>query len=272
MSEFEYLRYVNFGQYLPTGSTIHRLDARTRILCALIFLATVTLTKQLGGIALGLVLVVVGLLVARIPLNYALRALLPPMPFLAILTVFQVFFYSYLNPAYVLFHYGPLFISPAGLSAGATLFIRFICLILGISLFSFSISTSELINGLDGLLSPFSRIGLPTHDFVMMIEVAMHFLPFLTQAAERIAKAQASRGADWGVRRKGIFQSVRQVLPLIVPLFLISLKRAENLALAMEARGYGVNVRRTSMVILKFTSNDALAIVVTVIFSTIIFV
>ena len=138
---------------------------------------------------------------------------------------------------------------------------RFMSLIMGLTLVSAVISATEIINGLEGLLSPLNRIGLPVQDFVLMVQVTLHFIPFLAQAAERIAKAQASRGADWGTHSGGIFQRVRQVLPLIVPLFLTSLRRAENLALAMEARGYGSKSRRTSMVVMSLRVTDALALV-----------
>ena len=111
---------------------------------------------------------------------------------------------------------------------------------------------SELIHGLLRLLSPLNHL-IKTIDMVMVIQVMLRFFPFLTQSAERIAKAQASRGAEWGVKSRGLFTRIRQVVPLIIPLFLISLRRAENLALAMDARAYGYLDTRTSMQELHFT-------------------
>jgi energy-coupling factor transport system permease protein len=145
------------------------------------------------------------------------------------------------------------------LLAGVLLIVRFTVLILGLGLMSFVLSTSELIHGLDSLLTPLRKIGLPTHDLVLMVQVTLRFLPYLAQAAEKIAKAQASRGADWGTRKGGLIARTRQVVPLLVPLFLISLRKAENLALAMESRGYS-GENRTSMIEMRFRVKDGLAI------------
>jgi energy-coupling factor transport system permease protein len=109
---------------------------------------------------------------------------------------------------------------------------------------------------MDHLLSPLNRLGIQTMDFVMAIQVAMRFLPLLAQSAERIAKAQASRGAEWGLKSGGIFKQARQVIPLIVPLILTSLRRAEMLALAMDARAYGLQKNRTSLYELQFKISD----------------
>ncbi|HEY3344473.1 MAG TPA: energy-coupling factor transporter transmembrane component T [Anaerolineaceae bacterium] len=260
MSEFEYLRYVQVGQYLPTGSWIHRLDPRARMLGTLALLAGMTLSTHLEGLALGLGMVVALLLAARIPLRYALRSLIPPLPFLLILVVLQFFFPPPGGPGGVLFQYGILRITVAGIYAGLALLVRFSGLVLAISLASYVISNSELIRGLEALLTPFTRIGLPTQDFVMMVQVMLRFLPFLAQAAERIAKAQASRGANWGTHSGGPLSRVRQSFPLLIPLFLNGLRRAEALALAMEARGYSNRAHHTSMLELSFRWRDGLAI------------
>jgi energy-coupling factor transport system permease protein len=103
-------------------------------------------------------------------------------------------------------------------------------------------------------------IGIPAHDFVLAVQVSMRYFPLLAQSAERIAKAQASRGADWSPAGWNILQRVRQITPLIIPLFVTSLRRAENMALAMDARGYGSLPLRTSMIVLRFTALDAAAL------------
>jgi energy-coupling factor transport system permease protein len=107
-------------------------------------------------------------------------------------------------------------------------------------------------------------------DLVMVMQITLRFVPLLTQTAERIAKAQASRGAEWGSKTKGLINRIKQILPLVVPLFVISLRRAENLALAMDARAYGYLDYRTSMVEMKFTIKDAIAVILNLIVSLII--
>jgi energy-coupling factor transport system permease protein len=115
---------------------------------------------------------------------------------------------------------------------------------------------------LASLLRPLTALGLPTHAFVLMVQVSLRFLPLLAQEAERIAKAQASRGAEWGTGRGGLLRRARQALPLIVPLFLTALRRAERLAEAMEARGYHGGQGRTSMVTLRWRAADSVALLV----------
>jgi len=251
MNQFEFLRYVNLGQYLPTGSWIHRLDVRVRILAAVFLLLSLTLTGRPVALMIALMGLLALLSLARVPWAYALRNLLPPLPFLLLLAVLQVFF----NPR-------PLVTD--------TLLLRFSALILTLSLATYCISTSEMIHGLEALLSPLQRVGVPARMFVMMVQVMLRFLPFLALAAERIAKAQASRGAQWGSRRGSLIQRARQVIPLLVPLFLTGLHRAENLALAMETRGYDGESAHTSLFAAHFSWRDALAVMVVLMFSVVL--
>jgi energy-coupling factor transport system permease protein len=123
-----------------------------------------------------------------------------------------------------------------------------------------SISESELTHGLLSLLSPLTRVGIPAADFVLAVQVSLRYFPLLAQSAERIAKAQASRGADWRPAGWNLVRRAQQIIPLVVPLFITSLRRAENMALAMDARGYGSQPVRTSLVTLRFTPRDALAL------------
>lgn len=262
MHNFEFLRMVNIGQYLPLHSVLHRLDARARIIIYFCLIAGATFTQHPLGLLLGLILVLLGLALGRIPLRFALRGLLPPLPFLVILGVLQIFITPHALAAVPLYTLGPVKIYFIGLVSAGMLMLRFAVLILGLGLASYTLSTSELIHGLESLFTPLANLGIPTHDLVMVMQVTIRFVPFLAQAAERIAKAQASRGADWGTRKGGLLARTRQVLPLILPLFLTSLRRAETMALAMDARGYATVTRRTSMLVMHFTWKDGLAIVV----------
>jgi energy-coupling factor transport system permease protein len=261
-SQFEFLRTIPVGQYLPLDSVLHRIDPRARLMGYLLLLGSLTVTQRLEGILLGLVLILAGMVLGRIPLRYALRGLLTPLPFLLILAVLQVFFNPHLPGSPVVIAVGKVVISLADLGIGARLLVRFFALILGLGLASFTLSTSEISSGLNSLLTPLARLKLPVQDFVMMVQVTLRFLPLLAQTAERIAKAQASRGADWNAKGN-LFARVRQILPVIVPLFLISLHRAENMALAMDARAYGSAVVRTSLAQFRFRWKDGLALAAT---------
>lgn len=262
MSEFEFQRYVTVGQYIPTGSIIHQLDPRTRILGTAALLLAVTLTPGLAGLGIGLV--VVGALtgIARVPLRYALKGLLAPIPFIAFLALLQAFLAPHQNATPPLWAWGPLQISALGLVNGARVLLRFPALILLLTTASACTSTPEMVRGLEVLLRPLAQLRLPVQDLVLMVQVALRFLPLLAREAERIAKSQASRGAVWGTGRGGPIRRVRQALPILVPLFLVSLHRAESLAVAMDARGYRSFGERSSLVILHFRLADATALFV----------
>lgn len=262
MNNFEFLRMVNIGQYLPFNSFIHKRDPRARILTYFLLITAITFTRQWTGLAFALLVVIGALLLSRVPLRYALQSLLPPIPFLLILALLQVFLTGNLNATPALWEYGFLHIYSSGLIAAGMLLLRFAVLILALGLTSYTLSNSELIHGLESLLSPLERLGIPTHDLVLIIQVTIRFIPFLAQAAERIAKAQASRGAEWGTRKGSLLARTRQIFPLIVPLFLTSLRRAESMALAMDARCYGGPQRRTSLIVMNFTALDALTVAV----------
>lgn len=261
MHDFEFQRYVTVGQYLATNSPLHHLDPRARLVSSALLLIAITTAPHLSGLGLALVLILLALVAARIPLSYALRGLVAPLPFILFLALLQILFGSPGNEFPAWFTLGPLHISKIDLLTGGIIIVRFAALILLISLTSAIISTSELVHSLQALLRPLAALGIPTQDIVLMAQVTLRFLPLLALEAERIAKAQASRGAEWGTGKTGILRRVRQALPLLVPLFLNSLQRAEALALAMEARGYHGGKGRTSMVELHFHFTDAVALV-----------
>lgn len=261
MSDFEFLPSATIGQYIPTGSVIHRIDPRAKLIGFGVLILAITFSTSKIGIGIGLAAALLGLVIARIPLKFALKGLLPPLPFLILIAFIQFFLYPDAGRS-VLFTLGPLSVSLAGILSGVLLILRFGALILTISLMTFVISTSEMIQGLQKLLAPLSRIGIHSMDFVMVIQVTLRFLPFLAQSAERIAKAQASRGAEWGVKSKGLMNRVRQVVPLIIPLFTTSLRRSETMALAMDARAYGYKANRTSMFEYTFGWRDALFLLI----------
>jgi len=260
-SQFEFLRSVNIGQYLPLNSPLHRLDSRARLILYTALILTITLAPRPLGLAAALALALLGLAAGRIPFGYVLRGLIPPLPFLLILAVLQIFFNSNADLPPVWWTVGSLRLTPGDLAAAGMLLLRFTSLILALSLTTASLSTSDLITALGSLLSPLTRLGLPAHDLALVVQVTLQSIPQLALSAERIAKAQAARGVDWGGASGGLFQRVRRLLPLIIPLFLTSLRRAETLALAMDARAYGDSLHRTSLTEMHFRWQDALALV-----------
>ena len=271
MDEFDFLSRIPLGLYVPTNSILHRLNPLAKIVMLGALLIAVTFTPSRIGLAIGVVVILVALLISKVKLGFALKALVTPLPFLLVIAIIQVILFSSVHDPNIIFRIGRIYITATGLWAGILLLVRFSALILLLSLGGFMISTSELLQGLTHLLSPLNHIGIQTMDFIAVVQVTLRFLPFLAQSAERIAKAQASRGGDWGGKRSGLINRVRQIIPLIIPLFITSLRRSENLALAMDARAYGLLNDRTSMNEIHFTWSNWLVIVLSIMVSLAIF-
>ena len=270
MSEFDFLARIPLGQYVPTGSLLHRLDPRAKVVFFITLILVLTFSQSLIGLGIGLLFLFILTFISRISLKFALKSFITPLPFLVLFAIIQVFFYSSAADPHILFSIWVLRVTLTGILAGVMLLLRFCALILTLSLASFCVSTSELIQGVQRLLSPLNHLKIKTMDLVMVMQITLRFVPLLAQTAERIAKAQASRGAEWGGKTKNLIARGKQLLPLIVPLFVISLRRAENLALAMDARAYGYLDYRTSMIEMKFTFKDAAILFLNIIVSLII--
>jgi energy-coupling factor transport system permease protein len=267
MSEFELLRHVTIGQYLPTGSPIHRLDPRAKMLMAGLILVGSVLTSSLVGLTIVLAAVLVGLALARVPLRYALQGLRPALPFLLLLAALQVLAIPANDVGHVLYHWWRITITTTDLVAAATILLRFAVLILSISLFSFTTSLTELTHGTEHLLRPFQRLRLPAHELALVAAITIRYVPLLALETERLAKAQASRGADFGRGgTRGIRRAIH-MLPLLVPLFVGALRRGEILVLAMEARNYTGGRGRTHLVHLQARWVDGLAVCIAALLS-----
>jgi energy-coupling factor transport system permease protein len=258
-NEFEFLRGLPFGPYLPVDSPLHRLDPRTRILLVFLMMTALILARSPAGLLLGLVVILASWRAACVPFEPLLRGWRAALPFLLILAALQVILRAGGRDEPVLIAVGPLAASAADLQAAAALLLRFASFVAVLGLAAASLSESELTHGLEALLRPLAVLRLPVYDFITVIQVTLRYFPLLAQTAERIAKAQASRGADWSPTGWNLVQRVRQIVPLIVPLFVISLRRAVNMALAMDARGYGSLPGRTSMVTLRYRAADGAA-------------
>lgn len=271
MSQFEFLRNLPVGQYLPIESAVARLDPRARIAGITAIFLGITFSMGLPGLLIGCFSVVAGLVVARIPLRYALRTLSTPLPFILILVMLQIIWNGGDDRSATFFSFSGFSLTLGDIQLGMILFLRFFGLILCLGLLSFTTSTQQLTQGLYGLLRPLKWINLQVDDFVMMVQITFRFLPLLAQSAERIAKAQASRGAEWGKGERNLLAMVRRIIPVLIPLFVTSLHRANQMALAMDSRGYGSG-ERSSQAEMKFGIVDGLAIAIAVIMTVLILV
>jgi energy-coupling factor transport system permease protein len=265
MSEFEFLRNVTIGQYLPRPSIVHRLDPRIKLLAIALLISGTIASKSLSALLLALLLVCATTVWAQIPVSFALRGLRPALPFLLFLALLQMVTIPQYDTGQVLWQWWRIVLTTADLRASALMILRFIVLILALSVFSLTTSTTQVTHGVEHLLRPLQRIGFPGHELALTIIIAIRFVPLLALEAERIAKAQASRGADFGRGSKNPFKRARRMFPLLIPLFVTALQRAERLILAMEARCYAGGKGRTNLIHLHLQQRDVAALFICIV-------
>jgi energy-coupling factor transport system permease protein len=263
MSDFEVMRYLTIGQYMPTGSVLHRLDPRVKLLALVLIVATAMAQKRIQILAAVLLGVLALFVIAKINLKYALRSLVPLLPLFGFVLILQLLFYPQQqalqagNP--ILLHWKGIIISWSSMITVGTMALRMVIIVLLLSLFTSLVDVSDLTHGVDGLLRPFQRLGLPAHEVALILLVAFRFVPMLGQELERLLKAQTARGGEfsrgWGLKR------IRQTFPLFIPLFVSALRRAEELAVAMEARGYAGGRGRTRLITLRMRLSDWISLI-----------
>lgn len=258
MNEFELLRNITIGQYLPTGSYLHRMDPRAKIIATILVVGAVSFTPSLVGNAclFAACLLIIGL--GRIPLGYALRGLIPAVPVLVVLALLQLLFLgrNYDPASSVVFHWGWIVVTVAVVRLVVVSAARFVELLIVTSVFTLTTRTTELTHGIESLLAPFRRLRVPAHELALVVTIAIRFVPTLALEAERLMKAQASRGGRFGGSRWQLVARTRQLLPILVPLFTYALRRGEELIVAMEARAYTGGAGRTTYATLQGTSRD----------------
>jgi len=263
MEDFELMRNVTIGQYIPTGSVVHRLDPRAKILASLFLIVAISFTPSIIANVLMLLLIMLVARMAHIEFRYLLRGFLLGLPILIFIFVTQFLFMGRLEPAgQVFFQWGWFRITQRSLYIIALSGLRLLSFVFLTSLITMTATTTELTHGVEHLLRPFRRIGVPSHELALIMMIALRFVPTLAEEMENIMKAQASRGADIGSRRVWRpDRAAKAYLPLIVPLFLNAFRRAEELVYAMEARGYVGGEGRTHFIQLKSNRLDYLVVI-----------
>jgi len=257
------LRDLTIGQYVPGDSVVHRLDARTKILSAFAFIVLVFFIETYVGyawLALGLIIVV---FLSGIPVKFVLKGI-KPLWLIILITVVINLFFSKEGTALVSF-WG-ITITDTGLRMAVFMAARLVLLITGTSILTLTTSPISLTDGLESLMSPLKAIKFPAHELAMMMTIALRFIPTLMEETERIMKAQKARGADFESGR--LMQRAKALVPLLVPLFVGAFRRADELALAMEARCYRGGEGRTRMKQLQFTRRDLYAALLLLIWFT----
>ncbi|GFN36900.1 energy-coupling factor transporter transmembrane component T family protein [Tepidimicrobium xylanilyticum] len=254
------LKDITIGQYFPGDTFVHRLDPRIKILIVMMFIASLFFIKTFKPYLLILVFLLFSIWASKVPFKYVLKGLKPLMLIIGITFVINLL----LTKGEVLFEIGPLTITKEGLSQAVFMALRLIFLITGTSLLTLTTSPIALTDGIEKLLSPFKKIGLPAHELAMMMTIALRFIPTLMEETDKIMKAQMARGADF--ESGNIINRAKNLVPLLVPLFINAFRRADELAIAMEARCYRGGEHRTRLNELKLDNKDVLTIISMTIF------
>jgi energy-coupling factor transport system permease protein len=260
--DFELARNIAIGQYIPGHSVIHRLDPRTKIIVTIVLAAAFSATRSLlaNVFLVGLILLLVRM--AEIPILFALRGLLPSLGVLLFAFTVQLFYQGWHEPAgQIYFEWGWVRITQYSVHLILLAGVRLTGYLFLLSLITLTTTASNLMHGFEWLVSPLRRIGVPVRELAVMYMIALRFVPTLAEELEQIMKAQASRCGPIGEQN---FwrpdRTLRTRLPLIVPLFLNALRRAEELVVAMEARGFTSGARRTKYVQFHLTQLDLVAV------------
>lgn len=248
------IKDITIGQYIPGNSFIHKLDPRVKILISFIFIIDLFLVNNFKGYIFIVIFTAAAIIISKVPFQYIYKGLKPIFILILITAALNILMTPGTTP---IFEWKFIRIYPEGLNLAAFMILRLIFLIIGTSLLTLTTSPIELTDGIEKLLNPFKKIGVPAHELAMMMTIALRFIPTLMDETDKIMKAQMARGADF--ESGNIIQRAKNLIPLLVPLFISSFRRADELAMAMEARCYHGGEGRTRMKQLKLTNLDTIA-------------
>lgn len=244
------LRDITIGQYYPADSIIHKLDPRTKIVGSMLMIVALFLISPLWGYIVPFLLLSMTIKASKVPMKFIIKGLKPILFFM----IFAVAINIFVTPGKVIFSFWIFDVSLEGIERAMITLFRFSFLIVTSSLVTLTTSPMALTDGIEKLLDPLKVIKFPAHELAMMMTIALRFIPTLIEEADKIMKAQMARGADF--ESGNIFTRAKSMIPLLVPLFISAFRRADELAMAMEARCYRGGHGRTRMNQLKFTKMD----------------
>lgn len=250
------LRDITLGQYYPVESPIHKLDPRVKLMGTLVFLASLFITKNFIGYILAALFLAVVIRLSKVPFSFMVKG----MKTIVVLLLFSVVLNLFLTQGDVVWSFWKLSITKQGISTAGFMAIRLSFLIIGSSVMTLTTTPNNLTDGMEKGLSFLKVIKVPVHEIAMMMSIALRFIPILMDETDKIMKAQMARGADF--ESGNLFKRVKSLVPLLVPLFVSAFRRANDLAMAMEARCYRGGDGRTKMKPLKYKVRDAWGYVV----------
>jgi len=253
------LKDITIGQYFPGESVIHRLDPRMKLIMTTVYIVALFVANNVGGLLVCVAVGLAGYLISGISLTMVKKSLKPIMPIIIFTAVLNMIFVD----GKPIFEFWIIKATYEGLQLAVLMVIRIVCLIAGSSLLTYTTSPIALTDAVERLFEPLKKFNMPVHELAMMMTIALRFIPTLIEETDKIMSAQKARGAD--MESGTIIDRARALIPILIPLFVSSFRRADELALAMECRCYHGGEGRTRMKQLKYTGNDFVALAVSVI-------
>ncbi|MBR3771952.1 MAG: energy-coupling factor transporter transmembrane protein EcfT [Clostridium sp.] len=236
------IRDITIGQYYPVESLIHRLDPRVKLIGTVLFIISLFTFRSFSGYVVALLFMGTVIKISKVPFRYIVKGLKSLLMIMLFAVVFNVFFST---GEHVLYEYGVVCITVEGLRNAVFLAVRLVFLVIGSSLMTFTTTPTQLTDAIENVLRPLNKLKVPVHEIAMMMSIALRFIPILMEELDKIMKAQTARGADFESGK--LMQRIKALVPILVPLFISAFRRANDLAMAMEARCYRGGTGRTKM-------------------------
>ena len=248
------LKDITLGQYFPGDTLAHRLDPRTKLLATVLYIIAIFLAK--GPIAYGVLILtlIVSVRISKVGARALFRGLKPVLFIIAFTAVLNLFY----TPGTGLAQFWIFHVTREGVITAIAMMLRISLLIMGTFLLTYTTSPIRLTDGLEDLLGPLKKLGVPVHELAMMMSIALRFIPTLIEETDKIMSAQRARGADF--ESGNLLQRAKALIPLLVPLFVSAFRRADELATAMECRCYHGGERRTKLHVLRYETRDYLTL------------
>ncbi len=257
------LKDMTLGQFFPGNSLLHKADPRMKIILAVLYIVFLFLAKTTMAYILAVAFSIFLVILSRIKPSVIFKSLKPLIFVMAFTAFFNIFWTK--GDSKPLFEYGFIAIYKEGLWFAAVMIIRVACILIGSSvILTYTTSPISLTDGIERLLSPLKKIKVPVHEFAMMMTIALRFIPTLVEETDKIMSAQKARGADFN--SGGLIKRVKALIPVLIPLFASSFRRAAELATAMECRCYRGDKGRTRMTQLKYGACDIVLLVIMLLF------
>ena len=247
------MREITLGQYYPVDSVLHRMDPRTKLFGTMVFIVSLFFANSLAAYGAATVFLILVIRLSKVPFGFMVRGLRAVMFLLLISVSFNLF----LTPGTEIFRIGFLKMTWEGLRLAGFMALRLVYLVIGSSVMTLTTTPNNLTDGMERMLGPLRVFRVPVHEVAMMMSIALRFIPILMEETDKIMKAQTARGADF--EGGNIVQRAKALVPLLVPLFISAFRRANDLAMAMEARCYRGGEGRTKMKPLVYEGRDKIA-------------